>query len=65
MICAGFDSAENKVLLHCRVEANGNLFFTIKTAQQATLSDLETRLPTLLAQAPVPAPSSNPLDGLF
>jgi len=65
VICAGWDASNNQVLLHCRVEAAGNLFFTIKTSQQATLNDLSARLPAMMTQASPPAASSNPLDGLF
>jgi len=47
VICAGFDLSNSQVLLHCRVDATGNLFFTIKTANANIIGDLETRLRAL------------------
>ena len=50
VISAALDPSQGnmQVLLHCRVEGNGQLAFTIKTSSPTTLSDLETRhLPSL------------------
>ena len=49
------------VLVHCRVEGNGKLAFTFKTASMAELGALENvHLPALSQGAP-----SNQLQGLF
>ena len=49
------------ILVHCRVEGNGKLAFTFKTASMAELSALENvHLPALAQGAP-----SNQLQGLF
>ena len=50
VISAAMDPSQGnlQVLLHCRVEGNGQLAFTVKTASAVTLTDLETRhLPSL------------------
>lgn len=55
VICAGMDPSNMLCLLHCRVDPTGNLTFTVKTSQQSTLNDLETRLlPSLAGGASAP-----------
>ena len=67
VICAAIDPNNMQVLIHCRVDSTGTLYFTIKTGSPTTLSDLETRLLPSLAQAaqPLLANNSNPLADLF
>ena len=70
VISAALDPTQGniQVLLHCRVEGNGNLAFTVKTSSPVTLTDLESRHLPSLAQPAVggaPAAPANPLDSLF
>ena len=64
VISAATDPNQGMMLLHCRVESTGLLTFTVKTATQATLADLEIRhLPNFGSNSN--PPSNNLLAGIF
>ena len=64
VISAATDPSHGTMLLHCRVESTGLLTFTVKTAMQAALVDLEMRHLPSFGVGNVP-PASNPLAGIF